>query len=648
MTDSNEQLVRSPAWKNPRDVIKRGIRKNKSRQGLSVSPSSPSSLSLKQLTSGNQAGEGFPILSTNVSQGAHSVIINPFRRASFKRSFSRKPIPKRIVDDDVNVASTIDLIADSNALQEFPSSVFDEKNTANTTAASFCAGSLPVDFSNIEDFSCSTPKKIAMRVEEPKTKVDSLPQDLRLGLKLRLESSKRFFWLGKSQGIGSYDDAIELFCSSSTGTDEAIFEINGRPISEMSKFLACTLYWQFPDLAWQPSFPRLENDSRLLTVRNTIVPSLHTLGDPLVQALTMQWFLSLEQLYHSWRFGKRPYFYVCCPTYTILFWKTIKGMLEMDENSSKCGDEFSFRVVITPTSYGFRQQLREDGIKYSMPFRSSRQSLSRRSFLTENTLPDITQSQSPLICDNKKEQSWLSSESSLSGKRDDFVLLGDSKENQVGGDNAGEKDERNDSVKGNESSDDLNSSNDTDNDEWLRGIGISPRKTLKITRNKSVLSNHSLDYERSLSFDPDFMDENKKSAILLNDLDSVAALYNMMTTSNFGRVATGPQAGFPPTLLARQPFLNSVLKNLKCQHREFTKDGADCYVCEWENGPIMPHMLTMLENFLRQNAKSGNECSIIGQISGRFKCPGMNDAAGLSGMTDFSSFEFRFGSFFKS
>lgn len=32
------------------------------------------------------------------------------------------------------------------------------------------------------------------------------------------------------------------------------------------------------------------------------------------------------------------------------------------------------------------------------------------------------------------------------------------------------------------SSDDLNSSNDTDNDEWLRGIGISPRKTLKIAR----------------------------------------------------------------------------------------------------------------------------------------------------------------------
>uniref|UniRef100_A0A183HQN6 PIPK domain-containing protein n=1 Tax=Onchocerca flexuosa TaxID=387005 RepID=A0A183HQN6_9BILA len=198
------------------------------------------------------------------------------------------------------------------------------------------------------------------------------------------------------------------------------------------------------------------------------------------------------------------------------------------------------------------------------------------------------------------------------------------------------------------SSDDLNSSNDTDNDEWLRGIGISPRKTLKITRNKSVMSNHSLDYERSLSLDPDFMDENRKSAIVLSDLDSIAAFYNMMTTSNFGRVATGPQAGFPPTLLARQPFLNAVLKNLKCQYREFTKDGTDFYVCEWDNGPIMPHMLSMLENFLRHSSKPNQENFITGQISGRFKCPGMNDAAGLGAMANFSSFEFRLGSFFKS
>ncbi|MCP9262202.1 hypothetical protein DINM_005489 [Dirofilaria immitis] len=644
MKDSDKHLIRSPAWKNPRDVIKKGIQRN--RRGLSISSSSSSSSSLKQLSTDNEIDESFSIFSTRGSRGADSIIINPFRRTSCKRLFSQNPVPEKIDDDNNDISSTVDLIVDSNALQEFPSNIFDKIRkistpketkdtiiTANATNTSI-TGSLPVDFSSIDEF------------KELKTKVDSLPVDLRLGFKLRLESPKRFFWLEKSKGIADYDDAIKLFCSLQAGTNEVSLETIGRSVSDVSKFLACTLYWQFPDLAWQPSFPRLDNDSRLITMRNPAVPNLHTLGDPLVQALTMQWFLSLEQLYHSWRFGKRLYFYACCPAYTILFWKSSKGIVEVNGNSSKSGEKYNFQVVITPTSYGFRQQLREDGIKYSMPFRHSRNSSSRHSFLNYNCLRDATQSQPPMISDNKKGQSWISSDSSFSGRRNDLVLICDSKENHIESENGRGIKERND--KGEESSDDLSSSNDTDNDEWLRGIGISPRKTLKITRNKSVASNQSLNYERSLSLDPDFMNENRKSAIVINDLDSIAALYNMMTTSNFGRVATGPQAGFPPTLLARQPFLNAVLKNLKCQYREFTKDGADFYVCEWENGPIMPHMLSMLENFLRHSSKSDQENSITGRISGRFKCPGMNDAVCLGGMTNFSSFEFHLGSFFKS
>ncbi|VDK83506.1 unnamed protein product [Onchocerca ochengi] len=622
MSDSNKHLIRSPAWKNPRDVIKKGIHRNK--RGSSVSSSSSSSSSLKQLFVDNEADAGFSMLSTKISQGADSIIINPFRRASCKKMFGRNPIREKVDDDNNNISSMVDLIADSNALQEFPSLVFDRmkeismpkeveaKNTtisASTTTTS-TIGSLPVDFSSIDEFSCSTPKKKALKVEELKTKVNSLPIDLRLGLKLRLESPKRFFWLEKSKRFADYDDAIKLFCSLQTEGNE--IEAIGRSVSNISKFLACTLYWQFPDLAWQPSFPRVDNDSRLITGRKPSVPSLHTLGDSLVDALTMQWY----------------------------------GIVEVNENLSESGEKYNYRIVVTPTSYGFRQQLREEGIKYSIPSRHSQNSSSRHSFLNDNSLLDITQSQPLLISDNKKEQSWISSDSSFSGIRDDFVLTCDSKENQVESENKSGTKEKND--KGSESSDDLNSSNDTDNDEWLRGIGISPRKTLKITRNKSMMSNHSLDYERSLSLDPDFMDENRKSAIVLSDLDSIAAFYNMMTTSNFGRVTTGPQAGFPPTLLARQPFLNAVLKNLKCQYREFTKDGADFYVCEWDNGPIMPHMLSMLENFLRHSSKPNQENSITGQISGRFKCPGMNDAAGLDGMANFSSFEFRLGSFFKS
>ncbi|KAL3995551.1 hypothetical protein ACH3XW_26275 [Acanthocheilonema viteae] len=485
MNDPNKHSLRNATWKNPRDVIKRRIYKN--RRGLSVSSSSSSSSSLKQLSNDSEADEGFSMLSTRMSQGVDSFIMNPFRRASCKRSFNRNPILKKINDDDADVLSTVvDLIADSNALQEFPLSVFDKmektsmpkkseaKNNSISinTATTSTIGSLPIDFSSIDEFSCSTPKKKASRVEESKTKVDSLPVDLRLGLKLRLESPKCFFWLEKSKGIAAYDDAVKLFCSLQGGINEMALETSGTSVSNLSKFLACTLYWQFPDLAWQPSFPRLDSDSRLMTVRNPAVPSLHTLGDSLVQALTMQWFLSLEQLYHSWRFGKRQCFYVCCPTHTILFWKTSKGIAEVNDNSSKSDEKYNFRVVITPTSYGFRQQLREDGIKYSMPLRRLRNSSSRHSILNDNNLLGTTQSQPLLTSYNKKEQSWISSDSSLSEKRDDFVVICDLKDNQI--ENDRREKEKND--KEDENSDDLNSSNDTDNDEWLRGIGISPKK----------------------------------------------------------------------------------------------------------------------------------------------------------------------------
>lgn len=77
-----------------------------------------------------------------------------------------------------------------------------------------------------------------------------------------------------------------------------------------------------------------------------------------------------------------------------------------------------------------------------MPLRHSRRLSSRHSFLNDNSLLDVTQSQPPLISDNKKEQSWISSDSSLSGKRDDFVLISNSKENQVESD--GKKKEKND------------------------------------------------------------------------------------------------------------------------------------------------------------------------------------------------------------
>ncbi|VDK86177.1 unnamed protein product [Litomosoides sigmodontis] len=76
MNEPNKHSVRSLAWKNPRDVIKKGIRKN--RHGLSVSSSSSSS-SLKQLSSESEVNDGLSMFTAGMAQGADAIIINPFR-----------------------------------------------------------------------------------------------------------------------------------------------------------------------------------------------------------------------------------------------------------------------------------------------------------------------------------------------------------------------------------------------------------------------------------------------------------------------------------------------------------------------------------------------------------------------------------------
>lgn len=63
--------------------------------------------------------------------------------------------------------------------------------------------------------------------------------------------------------------------------------------SWLSKFLACTMYWQFPDLPWQSSFPRLENHYGLLAGHDVRAPSLQSLGTPFVEALAAQWYVFL-------------------------------------------------------------------------------------------------------------------------------------------------------------------------------------------------------------------------------------------------------------------------------------------------------------------------------------------------------------------
>ena len=53
----------------------------------------------------------------------------------------------------------------------------------------------------------------------------------------------------------------------------------------MARLHAATLYWQYPDIPWMTTFPRLDERFKLVSSRDSLVPSIATLGDQPVRAL---------------------------------------------------------------------------------------------------------------------------------------------------------------------------------------------------------------------------------------------------------------------------------------------------------------------------------------------------------------------------
>ncbi|VDK25161.1 unnamed protein product, partial [Anisakis simplex] len=108
------------------------------------------------------------------------------------------------------------------------------------------------------------------------------------------------------------------------------------------------------------------------------IPTLQALGSVFVNAVAEQWTQAFEQLFHSWKKGARQNFYLCASQMTLLFLKipprettTIAALPDVDDESTCSSWRISpsgetFRVIITPTTLGFREKLRNEGISYRM------------------------------------------------------------------------------------------------------------------------------------------------------------------------------------------------------------------------------------------------------------------------------------------
>lgn len=174
-----------------------------------------------------------------------------------------------------------------------------------------------------------------------------IPIDWALKTKVKFLSQKPFPFNQKfkiseeASGITSFARCLDI-TNSTTSLDASI----------KSKFYQCCLYWQQPYMPWHSLFPRKTGKSS----SGQSIATNATIKDGLHNAYTN----SLRSLFQLIRTKQCPYFYLCANNFTVLF-----------RAAGICG--FSeIHALITPTTRGFRQMLKQKEIEFTMPLKKGR------------------------------------------------------------------------------------------------------------------------------------------------------------------------------------------------------------------------------------------------------------------------------------
>ncbi|XP_029832896.3 protein downstream neighbor of Son isoform X1 [Ixodes scapularis] len=265
---------------------------------------------------------------TSVDVRKRDFVINPFRCASQKR-----PRPEDGSSQFLGRMST--------PSGHSPSSVQVQKLTISK---------LPVD--SYDDETChslshgSNAGKPAQGAWQAQ-----LPLDWSLKTRVRFCSPSHFPWNGSLKT-----------CEEASGTtgfvrgvhaSQAASESCGLDSSPQARFHQHCLVWMHPHLPWLRLFPRQGGPGGK---DQGTAPSFF--ADPSGAArasLQADWNQSFRSLYQLVRARQCPFFYACAPGFTVLFRAAgVAGIPDL-------------HALVTPTTRGLRQALREEGIQYSMP-----------------------------------------------------------------------------------------------------------------------------------------------------------------------------------------------------------------------------------------------------------------------------------------
>ncbi|GFQ64736.1 protein downstream neighbor of Son [Trichonephila clavata] len=234
----------------------------------------------------------------------------------------------------------------------------------------------------------------------PHSKV--LPVDWSLKMKIRFISSVPFPNKGSFRTFEEVNGTIGFVrCLHSGETDKSdVHSSHGAKV-----FQHC-LVWMHPYLPWLNLFPR--HDNRLGKQNSTTL-----ITPPMQEVLHSKWCDSFRSLYQLVRLYQCPYFYMCTPTFTVLF------------RSAGAASIPVIHALISPTTKGFRKALSDEGISFCMPLSQSKDSdlsLEDTDEDLANSAPVENKDKPQDVAEDDEPELWLESlglsqDSLLSSKR---------------------------------------------------------------------------------------------------------------------------------------------------------------------------------------------------------------------------------------
>ncbi|NXV18017.1 DONS protein, partial [Cepphus grylle] len=229
--------------------------------------------------------------------------------------------------------------------------------------------------------------------EVPSLPRHEFPADWSIKTRLLFMSSQPFTW---SEHLKAQEEA-QGFAQHCRATETNLPQSIQEP--KLSTELRCAfqqslVYWLHPSLPWLQLFPRIGADRKIVGKA-----SPWSQDEALQQVLMSDWSVSFTSLYNLLKAKLCPYFYVCTYQFTILF--RAAGLAGSDV----------ITAVISPTTRGLREAMRNEGIEFSLPLveenRTRKQKNSEVNLETE-VANSIEVGEEPAPSDDDDESfSWL-------------------------------------------------------------------------------------------------------------------------------------------------------------------------------------------------------------------------------------------------